>query len=386
MFPTLLRGIGVRYRLPEYSCVFAARYFCTPAYKTEDGSVVQKVKISKAMKAYLERAKEYESSMDQARTEYQLGKRHLANMMGADVETFTQQDIDQAIQYLFPSGLYDPAARPSMKPPEEFMPKKKGAEFDETGRPFHSLFYTGRPNFFQLLYDVVENINKLNALEDSARIKGKSLDSVGKKFDTTGSEWLPKELLEKKIVETITDIEYDNFVNAMNRLVNHPLSECAKEFLKEYSKPLISKLENDSIPTPQHDADGRQFVTIYECLRKTARGDVTVKFPGTGIVLVNGKDLRNVGNTQQREQILFPLLFTNMVDKVDVLANVSGGGPSSQAGAVRWGIAMALRSFTDTEQIARMRIAGLLSRDYRRRERKKPGQAGARRKYTWKKR
>ncbi|XP_052866882.1 28S ribosomal protein S9, mitochondrial [Anopheles cruzii] len=75
-----------------------------------------------------------------------------------------------------------------------------------------------------------------------------------------------------------------------------------------------------------------------------------------------------------------------MAGKVDVQANVTGGGPSSQAGAVRWGIAMALRSFVDAEQISRMRIAGLLSRDYRRRERKKPGQAGARRKYTWKKR
>ncbi|KFB45506.1 AGAP010268-PA-like protein [Anopheles sinensis] len=286
-----------------YQTIFQARFLCTSAYKPEDGSVVQKAKISKAMKAYLERAKEYESSMEQARSEYQLGKRHLANMMGADVETFTQQDIDQAIQYLFPSGLYDPAARPSMKPPEEFMPKKKGAEFDETGRPFHSLFYTGRPNFFQLLYDVVENINKLNALEDGTRMKGKSLDSVGNKLDVTGSEWLPKELLEKKIVETITDIEYDNFVNAMNRLVDHPLSERSKEFIKEYRKPLISKMENDAIPTPQHDADGRQYVTIYECLRKTARGDVTLKFPGTGSVLVNGKDLRNVGNTQQREQV-----------------------------------------------------------------------------------
>ncbi|XP_058125304.1 small ribosomal subunit protein uS9m [Anopheles ziemanni] len=386
MFSTLFRGIGVRYRLAEHTTVLAARFLCTPAYKAEDGSVVQKAKISKAMKAYLERAREYESSMEQARSEYQLGKRHLANMMGADVETFTQQDIDQAIQYLFPSGLYDPAARPSMKPPEEFMPKKKGAEFDETGRPFHSLFYTGRPNFFQLLYDIVENISKLNALEDGTRIKGKSLDSVGNKLDVTGSEWLPKELLEKKIVETITDIEYDNFVNAMNRLVDHPLSERSKEFIKEYRKPLISKMENDTIPAPQHDADGRQYVTIYECLRKTARGDVTMKFPGTGSVLVNGKDLRTVGKTQQREQILFPLLFTNMVGKVDVLANVSGGGPSSQAGAVRWGIAMALRSFVDAELISRMRIAGLLTRDYRRRERKKPGQAGARRKYTWKKR
>uniref|UniRef100_A0A182PPV2 28S ribosomal protein S9, mitochondrial n=1 Tax=Anopheles epiroticus TaxID=199890 RepID=A0A182PPV2_9DIPT len=226
------------------------------------------------MKAYLERAKEYESCMETARLEYKLGKRHLANMMGADVETFSQQDIDQAVQYLFPSGLYDPAARPTMKPPEEFIPRKKGAEFDETGRPFHPLFYTGRPNFFQLLFDIVENVNKLNALED-------------------GSEWLPKELLEKKIVETISDIEYDNFISAMTRLENHPLSERAKDFIYEYRKPLISKLENDTIPAPQHDADGRQYVTIYECLRKTARGDVTVKFPGTGKIEVNGQDLRS---------------------------------------------------------------------------------------------
>ncbi|XP_053673924.1 28S ribosomal protein S9, mitochondrial [Anopheles nili] len=362
------------------------RLLTSAAIKTEDVTNVQKAKISKAMKAYLERAREYESCMETARLEYMLGKRHLANMIGADVENFTEQDVDQAIQYLFPSGLYDPAARPAMRPPEEFIPTKKGAEFDETGRPFHSFFYTGRPNFFQLLFDIVENINKLNALEDSTKLKGRSLESVGKQLYTTGSEWLPKELLEKKIVEMITNIEYDNFVNAMNRLLVHPLSERAKEFIYEYRKPLISKLENDTIPTPQHDADGRQYVTIYECLRKTARGDVTVKFPGTGIIEVNGQDLRNVGSTQQREQILFPVLFTNMQGKVDIFANVSGGGTSSQAGAVRWGIAMALRSFVDMDQIARMRIAGLLTRDYRRRERKKPGQAGARRKYTWKKR
>uniref|UniRef100_A0A182N8V9 Uncharacterized protein n=1 Tax=Anopheles dirus TaxID=7168 RepID=A0A182N8V9_9DIPT len=47
-----------------------------------------------------------------------------------------------------------------------------------------------------------------------------------------------------------------------------------------------------------------------------------------------------------------------MNGKVDVSANVAGGGPSSQAGAVRWGIAMALRSFVDAEQIARMRLVG----------------------------
>lgn len=46
------------------------------------------------MKAYLERAKEHEEFMKKQRHEYQIGKRHLANMMGEDPETFTQEDVD----------------------------------------------------------------------------------------------------------------------------------------------------------------------------------------------------------------------------------------------------------------------------------------------------
>ena len=75
-----------------------------------------------------------------------------------------------------------------------------------------------------------------------------------------------------------------------------------------------------------------------------------------------------------------------MLGKVDVEANVEGGGTSGQAGAIRWGIAMGLRCFVDAETVEKMRLAGLLQRDYRKRERKKPGQEGARRKYTWKRR
>ena len=52
-------------------------------------------------------------------TEFKLGKRHLVNMMCEDPETFSQDDIDRAIQYLFPFGLYDKRARPMMKPPAE---------------------------------------------------------------------------------------------------------------------------------------------------------------------------------------------------------------------------------------------------------------------------
>lgn len=44
-----------------------------------------------------------------------------------------------------------------MKTPEEVFPKRKAAEFDETGRPHHFLFYTGRPNFYNLLYVIRYN-------------------------------------------------------------------------------------------------------------------------------------------------------------------------------------------------------------------------------------
>lgn len=55
-------------------------------------------------------------------------------------------------------------------------------------------------------------------------------------------------------------------------------------------------------------------------------------------------------------QIIFPLLFTNMTDKVDIEATVNGGGPTGQSGVVRWGIAWGLRSFVDRSLIEKMRV------------------------------
>ena len=57
---------------------------------------------------------------------------------------------------------------------------------------------------------------------------------------------------------------------------------------------------------------------------------------------------------------MFPLIFTEMLDKVDIDANVEGGGPSGQAGAIRWGIAMGLRSFVDPEVVERMRYGKII--------------------------
>lgn len=73
---------------------------------TSDGAQPQKT-ISKAMKSYLARAKEYEEFMKTQRHEYQLGKRHLANMMGEDPETFTQEDVDVSREIITIDSLYD---------------------------------------------------------------------------------------------------------------------------------------------------------------------------------------------------------------------------------------------------------------------------------------
>ncbi|XP_026472421.1 28S ribosomal protein S9, mitochondrial-like [Ctenocephalides felis] len=361
------------------------RLYSSEEKQQDNVSVGVKEDISKAMKAYLQRAREHDEFMEQERHEYQIGKRHLANIMGEDPETFTQEDIDRSIQYLFPSGLFDPRARPIMRPPEEVFPQRKAAEFDETGRPFHSLFYTMRPNFYQLLYDIAEHINNLHKFQDQMIRKGQKPDP-SQVIDTSGSVWLGKEALEDMVLEQLIDKEYNNFVSAMDRLVAEPYSYRIKDFIEKFRKPLMSQTKTYEVPKVKYGEDGRAYITTYECLRKRARGDVTIRSPGTGKITINGEDISYFKDTQPREQLLFPLIFTGMNGKVDIEANVEGGGPSGQAGAIRWGIAWGLRSFVDQEMIEKMRLAGLLTRDYRRKERKKPGQEGARRKFTWKKR
>lgn len=58
------------------------------------------------MKAYLERARENDEFMKTQKLEYQIGKRHLANMMGEDPETFTQEDIDVSKHAQFLNKIY----------------------------------------------------------------------------------------------------------------------------------------------------------------------------------------------------------------------------------------------------------------------------------------
>ncbi|KAL0099032.1 hypothetical protein PUN28_020227 [Cardiocondyla obscurior] len=256
-------------------------------------------KISKAMLMYLQRAKEHDQFMKKEIAEYEIGKRYLANMMGEDPEYFTQTDIDKAIEYLFPSGLYDPKARPIMQHPETIFPNRKEAEFDETGRPFHSMFYTSKPNYYEALYNIVDKIKSLNDIEDSFIRQGNLHKD---QINLINSTWLLNHEIEKQILEPISDSEYNYFITSLQRLCDHPLSKHATDLIMKYRKILTIDSDQMIIPPLEYDNTGRPYIKVANCMRKTARGEVTIWGKGSGNIIINGHDITYFEEFHNREQ------------------------------------------------------------------------------------
>jgi small subunit ribosomal protein S9 len=112
--------------------------------------------------------------------------------------------------------------------------------------------------------------------------------------------------------------------------------------------------------------------------RKTAIARVRVR-PGSGKILINGRELNQYFPVIAQQQIVLEALDTTAKrDQVDVIVTCTGGGPNGQAGACKMGIARALIAF-DGETFTALRDGGFLTRDSRMKERKKYGLRGARR-------
>ena len=119
--------------------------------------------------------------------------------------------------------------------------------------------------------------------------------------------------------------------------------------------------------------------------RKTSTARVRIT-PGTGLLLINGREANDYCPTEQHlKTVISPLEEVEMSDKVDVTVNVRGGGCSGQAGAVRHGISRALERM-DPELRSPLKKAGHMRRDPRKKERKKTGQPGARKRFQFSKR
>ena len=119
--------------------------------------------------------------------------------------------------------------------------------------------------------------------------------------------------------------------------------------------------------------------------RKTAIARVWLS-PGSGKMIVNGLDADHYFERETSRMIARQSLeVLEVVDKYDVKATVKGGGHSAQAEAMRHGIARALLAETPERRMA-LKRAGHLTRDGRKKERKKYGQAGARKRFQYSKR
>lgn len=120
--------------------------------------------------------------------------------------------------------------------------------------------------------------------------------------------------------------------------------------------------------------------------RKTAIARVRIK-SGSGEITINKRTAEDyVGNRRTLAKMLTsPLEAVQETGKLDVIVNVKGGGISSQVGAIRHGISRALLEVNDEYRSA-LKSLGYLTRDARVKERKKPGQKRARKKFQFSKR
>jgi small subunit ribosomal protein S9 len=136
-------------------------------------------------------------------------------------------------------------------------------------------------------------------------------------------------------------------------------------------------------PAPAARGDGRTVHTIGR--RKEAVCRIYLK-PGSGKWDVNG---RTLGDFFPRSALVSaiqqPFTATDTLGRYDVKANVNGGGMSGQAGALRLAVARALVQIDETHK-RKLRDLGLLTRDARAVERKKPGRPKARKRFQFSKR
>lgn len=235
------------------------------------------------------------------------------------------------------------------------------------------------------MHEAANWLQKVIAKEDSCRQKGEIMDSIPR-VDTARSEWLDKAEVEKIVLEKLKDGDYERLINLLQRILHQPLSIEASQFIMKFRKKIEAVLSKDTIEPLQKDESGRLYSSASG-KRKSSTAFVTLRDQGSGKITINGLEfLRTFQQVCHREEVLFPLHFADMLNRFDIDCTAEGGGPSGQAGAIRVAISRALRSFVDEAFIEKMRQAGLLTVDPRRRERKKPGQKRARKKFTWKKR
>ncbi len=120
--------------------------------------------------------------------------------------------------------------------------------------------------------------------------------------------------------------------------------------------------------------------------RKTAIAQVRLTPGGSGQIVVNNRPMKEYFTvTTQQDTVLEPLKTTGKTESLDISVRAIGGGVAGQADAVKMGIARALVKYDESLK-STIKAEGFLTRDARKKERKKFGKRGARRSKQWRKR
>tara|TARA_Y100000590_G_scaffold199774_1_gene226919 strand:- start:21 stop:419 length:399 start_codon:yes stop_codon:yes gene_type:complete len=131
-------------------------------------------------------------------------------------------------------------------------------------------------------------------------------------------------------------------------------------------------------------ADKATYIGIGRRKRSVAR--VVLTSPGKGNITINGLNIEDyIPRDSLVTMIKQPLVTLEQENGYDINVNVSGGGLSGQSGAIRLGLSRALLN-VNPDNRSLLKSNGLLTRDARKVERKKPGQPGARKKFQFSKR
>lgn len=175
---------------------------------------------------------------------------------------------------------------------------------------------------------------------------------------------------------------------SVKKLTRTPKKKSTKSISRsaaDAAKHVVSEpLEREEEQLRVGDTGGTYLSAVGR--RKTAIARVRVIKNGEGRITINGRNLDMYFPTHDlRQQIVVPLKLTGQETAVDVSVKVSGGGIRGQADAVRHGISRALIQLNPTFRGALKKL-GYLSRDARKRERKKFGLKSARRAPQWSKR
>lgn len=269
---------------------------------------------------------------------------------------------------------------PSTRTEQEQIRAAPPIDFDspvDNGRKFARIvpespsYFTAAPQFTDSLLTLQQLLRKyqtLPALSPSAAPR---------------AVWEKLKDYRQRVAEPVKESKYNRVVSLLKRLNQiHPtlMPEEVSEALAQHRSPFDADANKG---TPEVVDEFGRAKGVGRRKESSAR---VLLVEGTGEVLINGRSINAAfGRIHDRESAMWPLKVTGRLDKYNVWALATGGGTTGQAEAITLGLAKALLVHEPALKPI-LRRAGVLTRDRRRVERKKPGHVKARKMPTWVKR